>query len=153
MVASICDGSSFILPGHALRSWMLGHKPRNTGPNDQHHIRRTEHPSLLEIFNLFTKKIMEISTGRFLSLRETLDTPEGYGELDSRLLQKMGYVLVSNTPEEILYAALDTLNSIHVGNASHDDINEAIRRVRNDFYFSSSGHFNKSFVDRNPWWI
>ena len=125
----------FGVPTLITNSTSVGRNALNWGPN-----------------SIYLPKLLAKShnLAETLPLSEQLQTPDGFGELSSKELESMGYVLVNNDPTQIRDAVVELLEG---SNPNHRNLNCAVDSIRNQFWFTSSGKFSESFLDANPKWI
>ena len=99
------------------------------------------------------KMVFSHDLNRLLTMEETLESKEGYGELDSRDLLKLGLELIPNTGEMIKSATQEMLAyTVHsqVRSKKFDEVVSDIRRGR---FFASSGNFSEAFLSAHEWWL
>jgi putative glycosyltransferase (TIGR04372 family) len=89
-----------------------------------------------------------------LSLHQIIGTSLGFDELDLNELNKLGFGLIPNSSDEILYSVKEML--IYIQQGEHDyweEGNRKVQEIRDTVPFSSQGTFSQTFLAQNCDWF
>ncbi len=103
---------------------------------------------------IYLPKQLIDSNGRLLSFSETLDSPEGYGEMSSLDLQRRFDIrLEPSSPRAISNAVIEIMGRLEGTFQPDESIQRSIDSIRRNQYFSSTGAISQSYIVDNPNWL
>ena len=103
--------------------------------------------------SIYIPKLTINSKGIPLSYSETLNSCDGFGELEISELKEFGLQLQCNSAVDILLGVREILDRIDLKFDEDDSLKETLRCIRNDFYFTSNGDIAQSFIENNRKWL
>lgn len=126
----------FGVPSINTNSTSIG---RNVFRNSQHSI--------------YLPKLIRSKEGKLLTLRQTLESEEGFGELQVNRLRETGLTFVSNTSEEILQATKEMMATLQNPQEQDNPLHNRVEEIRQAFKGATHGTFSLSFLKSNLWWL
>jgi putative glycosyltransferase (TIGR04372 family) len=89
-----------------------------------------------------------------LSLHQIIGTSLGFDELHLNELNKLGFELIPNSSDEILYSVKEMLTYIQQGEHDYwEEGNRKVQEIRDTVPFSSQGTFSQTFLAENCDWF
>jgi putative glycosyltransferase (TIGR04372 family) len=103
--------------------------------------------------SFYIPKLLRNRDGSYLTLRQTLSTPEGFGEPKGNGIRTGSLYFVDNSSEDILEATREMFERLTGSDLPSVFYHHRVSEIRRDFPMATSGEFGVSFMKRNAWWM
>lgn len=103
--------------------------------------------------SIYIPKLTVKSNGVALSYSETLNSCDGYGELEIAELKEKDLYLQCNSAEDILLGVREILDRINGKFIEDSPSKNILNEIRSRYLFTSKGDFAQSFIEKNTKWL
>jgi putative glycosyltransferase (TIGR04372 family) len=103
--------------------------------------------------SIYIPKQTSTLDGKTLSYSETLNSPDGFGELEQDELKMIGLRLTPNSAEDILRGVKEIMARINQTFDEDKTISVELEKIRKNFAFTSKGNLAQTYIERNPLWL